>query len=215
MEEKQQEVAAPPAEITPEEQIAKAQEFAYGQWNAVADAERIKIAKRRGLLPAEPGKDATEDDRKTYTAKVKAIAKDIALEGDTLRYAKDRDGNPRIVTGRFGMPAYPKQHGRRRHRMNKAGQTLKSTAIGIFRNSYPMLIEKLEAEAKAAGLPFNGVPVEELSKLSTKSALLAKVQVRQGARDKRRRKRNEAKLQRRINAGVLPGNTNRRAYVIN
>lgn len=206
----------PPAP-TPEEMRAKFSAFQQEEWNGIANKERARMAKERGLLAIlkKPADDAPQTDKDAYQKKYDSIIASIVLEGDSMRYAKDADGHPRLATDRNGFMAHPKGRGRRKPHMTKHGQTVKSTALQIFSGLFHQRMSFLEFEASQKGETFNGVPQAELTKLAAKATVLATQAVKENQRAKRRRLRNESKLQRRINRGVVPGNTNRRAYAIN
>ena len=192
----------PPAvEMNPEELAAKYQEFQTNQWNQVGDGERMRLAKERGLL--DP----------SVTLSPVELRELIPLEGDTMHYAKGKDGLPRIATTRHGMFCWPKPKGRKKPHMTKHAMAIKSRAISTFRGLFASHAAKLELEAHAAGEPFNGVPTADLSKLAARASILAAGYNKRDAKAARITRRNMQKLSRRINAGVVAGNTNLVRYI--
>jgi hypothetical protein len=133
----------------------------------------------------------------------------VELPGDTMHYIK-------LATNRHGLPSWPKaQRGRKRPHMAKHAQAIKSTSLAIFRGLFTKHITELEAKAKAAGEVFNGVPNDDLPKLGAKASVLGAKQIQKKLAAARRQARNRQKLSRRINRGVVPGNTNVLAYITN
>ena len=193
----------PPAvQMNPEELAAKYQEFQNNQWNQAGDAERARIAKERGLL-----------NDPSVTLSPVELRELIPLEGDTMRYAKGKDGLPRIATTRHGMLCWPKPKGRKKPHMTKHAMAIKSRAISTFRGLFASHAANLEQAAKAAGEPFNGVPTADLSKLAARASILATGYNKRDAKAARITRRNMQKLSRRINAGVVNGNTNVVRYI--
>lgn len=187
-----------------EEMRARFADFQRMEWNKAATNARFEMLKARGIQP-DPSVEWGEEE-------LKAMA---PLEGDTMRYAKDKAGNPRMATDRAGFMATPKRRGRRKPHMTKSAQALKSAALHIFGGMFRKRIATVEAATTAKGETFTGLPQKELTKLAAKASAHAAVRVRENRAARRRRLRNESKMQRRINRGLIPGNTNRRAYTIN
>lgn len=184
-----------PAPVTPEDMAAKAHAFVQGQWDSIADNARAIIAKRKGLF-SDPSVQPTLDELRAA----------VPLEGDTLKYKV-------IARGRLGTLAFPKQTGRRRPHMTKHAQHVKSESLRVFRHLFTNHVHTLEILARKAGEPFNGVPADDLPKLGARAAVLAAKAVKNTRAERRRRARNQQKLSRRINAGVVAGNINVGRYI--
>jgi hypothetical protein len=201
---------------------AKARAHVEEQFASIADSERHRLAVARGLVNPKDG-TLTKSGLKLAEAHGSEI-KDgkfadigglrnlVPLPGDTIRYAKDSKGNSRIATDRHGFISFPKQRGRRKPHISAHLQTIKNRSISVFRGLFLDHAADLQAKAKAAGEVFNGVPVDDFSKLGARAAVIGAARVKAEQHLARRRARNQQKLSRKINAGILPGNTNRRAY---
>lgn len=219
--------AAEPKTPSPEEMYQRAAAYRIQQFENAGQAERVKILKSRGLITAEgkptekllamnPAGVVVADAKPKYSADVILTpeqARELApLEGDSIRYAKDAGGSLRIALDRHGLLAMPKGHGRKHPRMSAHKQAIKSVAIGIFGRMFTTHATKLQAAAEEKGEQFVGVPNADLPAIGARATVLAAQRVKKAMKALHRRARNEKKLARRINAGVLPGNTNRRAY---
>ena len=185
------------------------------EWNKVADGERMKKAKARGLVDKEGNLTRfaisggcwrgtvevadTEMIGKEPTIAVLRLL--VELPGDTMKYKV-------VAVDRHGLPALPKQHGRRKPHVSKKQLTIRSRTINFFRSLFVKHNANLEAAAGAEDKPFDGTPQADAAKLGLRASSLAAEQVARDARDKRRRKRNQQILSRKINYGLLPGNTN-------
>lgn len=195
--------AQPPINISPAELAAKYQEFQQNQWDEQVNQIRMGIAKRKGLL-SDP----------SVVLSPAELREAAPLEGDKIRYAKDKAGNLRIATNRHGMFSWPKpQGGRKRPHMTKHAMAIKSRAISIFRGMFTTHAAELEATAKEKGEQFLGVPTENLTKIGARASILAALYNKRDAKAARITRRNMQKLSRRINAGVVNGNTNAVRYI--
>jgi hypothetical protein len=159
--------------------------------------ERKAIAKRRGLfshLSVEPTQPELEAA--------------VRLPEDDIRLV-------RVALDSHGLPALPKAHGRRKPRMTKAHQRVKSYAIQAFRPLFAARIAELKAAAEAKGEQFVGIPQDEIPKIGARAAMVGLRQAKAKFKNVKRLARNRSKLSRKINAGILPGNTNVHNYIIN
>lgn len=190
--------AAPP---TPEQQRAKVVEFIATQWNNMADQARHAIATARGLI--KPSVQLTPEELRVL----------IPLEGDTMRYAKDENGQPRMAASRLGFIAFPKQRGRKNRHLTKSEMAIKSASLRHFRRLFVECGDHMEAELKKKGQVYYGLPEDMLCQLGARAARLGAFEVAAHDRVARRHVRRQQALSRNINRGVLPGNTPRANYV--
>lgn len=188
---------APPPQPTPEQMAIRAHEMHQEQWDGVVDAERVRIARQRGLF--------TDPSVQPTVAELRAA---VPLPGDTFKYIK-------LAKNRHGLPSWPKPKGRQNPRMTKGQMAVKSASLVIFRRLFSTHVTKIEAIAREKGIEFHGVPTEDLAPLGVRATKLGLQQVKAEHKYFRRRERNRKKLSRRINAGALPGNTNVLAYITN
>jgi hypothetical protein len=184
--------------------LAEAQALDLQMFENQADDERRRIAKKRGLFKAFNGAE--------HNPSVEELRVAVELDGDTIRYAKDAKGNERIARDKHGFLARPKRTGRRNPHRSKTAHAIKNAAVSVFRTLFLQRRDELQREAAANGTKFEGVPKEELVKIGAKSAVRGHRRAEKLARVKRDRARNQQTLSRHINAGILPGNTNRLAY---
>ena len=196
--------APAPSPLTPEQQRAQIAQSIGQHWNAIADQERVRLAKLRGKLTAADMLDK---------AKVAATIQGITLEGDTMVYAKDKDGNQRLASSRFGFMAFPKQRGRKNRHLTKTEMAIKSAALRIFRRLFTECAAFMEKELTSKGEQYFGIPEEMLQKLGARAARLGALEVSFHSRVARRHVRRQQALSRGINRGTIAGNTPRRNYV--
>lgn len=197
-------VAAAPETPTAEITVQQTIEQRWAEHLAgIADAERMRIAKAKNLFG--PSVEPTREELRLA----------VPLEGDTIRYAKDKDGKPRIAPGRNGLGGMVSRHGhgRKKKHMTKAAQAIKSASIASFRLIFGAHRAGVAAQAAADNKEFVGVPEQDIAALGAKAAALGHRTVKLNAAAARRRARNRSKLSRKINRGVLPGNTNVRRYI--
>lgn len=200
-------VSLPPQpQINPEQLAQQYARFQQNEWDKAVQGSRMVQARERGLSVAF--------DPSVVLTPAELVAM-VPLEGDDIRYAKDADGKPRMATNKYGMFSWPKQRGRRRPHMTKHAQAVKSSAIRIFKGLFAKRIIELEAAAVQSGETFNGIPNDALPAIGARATILASKGIADNRKARRRRMRNESKLQRRINTGVIAGNVNRHAYTIN
>lgn len=194
--------AQPTTPPTPEQQRAKVVAFIGQQWNHIGDEARRAIAKARGLL--NPSITLTSDELQNL----------IPLEGDTMRYAKDKEtGLPRIAASRLGLMCFPKQRGRKNRHLTKSEMAIKSASLQIFRRLFAECAAHMEAKIKEKGEPFYGIPEDMLNQLGARAARLGAIQVGMNNRVARRHVRRQQALSRNINRGLLNGNIEPRNYV--
>lgn len=185
------------------------------EWNKVAAGEWMKKAKARGLVDKDGNLTRSAISAgcwhgTTVEADTEKIGKESTIEvlrllvelpGGTMKYKV-------VAVDRHGLPALPKQHGRRKPHVSKQKLTIRSRTINFFRSLFVKHTANLAAASEAEGKPFEGTPQADMPKLGLRASSMAADQVARDARDKRRRKRNQQILSRKINYGLLPGNTN-------
>lgn len=198
----------PKPKPSPAEMFQRALEIRNNQFERAVIEKRTAIARRKGLL--QPSVEYTPAELKDL----------VPIPEDKIRFATYPKGHkfagqPRIAVDRFGLPALPKARGRRNRHMTKHEQAVKSAAIIIFRTLFGERKAVLEAEADVKGEKFVGIPEAELPKLGARATRMASQQVKATNAQYRRRTRNRTKLSRKINAEILPGNTNVHDYIIN
>lgn len=196
----QEPTAAP--ELSPADFVRQHIAFREQEWANVADAERTRIAKARGMFK-DPSVQITLEELRAA----------VPLQGDTMRYAKDKAGNPRMALTKHGFPAGPKGRGRQNPHMTKTAQAIKSRAIIVFRGLFNKRIAELEKAAVASGETFNGIPTADLGPLGARATMIAAGYFRRDFKAGKRAARNRKKLSRAINAGIVPGNTNVARYI--
>lgn len=199
-----QDAPPPSPQPTPEQQRAQIVQMIGQHWNSIGDQERTRIAKAKGLLKAEDMADKE---------KVAAVIKGITLEGDTMVYAKDKDGIPRIAASRLGFICFPKQKGRKKRHLTKTEMAIKSAALRIFRRLFVEISTTIEAQMVAKGEEYFGVPQEIIANIGARAARLGALEVATHSRLARRYVRRQQALSRGINRGTIAGNTPRRNYV--
>jgi hypothetical protein len=186
-----------PAPSKPFEQQKAVADFVAQQWKAIGDKERLKIAKRRGLI-----KEADLANQELVAA---AIAQ-VALPGDNNKYI-------RVAQSRYGFLSFGKTKGRKNRHMTKHEMAIKSAALRIFRKLFAAAALHLEAELTAKGEKYLGVPEEILNDLGIRAGKLAAKEVAEQGRVRRRHVRRQQKLSRNINLGLLAANTPAKTFV--
>ena len=222
---------APPAPPTQEEQRRQMGQVRLLIFAAYADAERQKLATRRGLL--KNGKPTEKliawASRKDVVAAGHGIAFDeneqvkpeelrffVPLPGDSMNYAADEKTKlPRLALDKYGFISFPKQHGRRRKHLSGRENVIKGLALQAFPMFFAEHGGKLLLDAKAAavkaGVDFDettfGIPDADMPKIYEKANVAATAMYERNAKLTRRQRRRQQQLSRRINAHNLPSDS--------
>ena len=115
---------------------------------------------------------------------------------------RHREHNPTV-----GMPKAPKKG-----HMPKKEQAIKSAALRTFRRLIAPLIEAAKGHFASLGQEYQGVPVEVLGKVGARAGELAIYEYIRTRRARRARRNRSQQFSRQVNAGLIPGNTNRRRF---
>ncbi len=96
--------------------------------------------------------------------------------------------------------------------MPKKEQTIKSAALRIFRRLIAPIIDAAKGHFASLGVEFQGVPVDVLGKVGARAGELAIYEYMRTCRSRRSRRNRAQQFSRRVNAGLMPGNTSRRRF---
>lgn len=105
------------------------------------------------------------------------------------------------------MPKPPKKG-----HMPKREQAVKSAMLRTFRRLIAPVLVQGRGHVESLGLPWQGIPIEVLGKVGARAGELAIYWCRKQARLRRQRRSKAQQFSRRVNAGLMPGNTNRRRF---
>lgn len=100
----------------------------------------------------------------------------------------------------------------KRGHMPKREQAVKSAMLRTFRRLVAPVIAAGRGHVESLGLPWQGVPIEVLGKVGARAGELAIYWCRKQARIRRQRRNRAQQFSRRVNAGLMPGNTSRRRF---
>lgn len=159
---------------------------AQEQWNTLVDGIRAVLRKAKGL-PEE------------------GI---VTLPGDNLpsryiRYALDKHGM--LSTGNT-------RQGRRRKHWNKRKLALKSLSIELFRREFVAYENAMRDVYAKDGKEFDGMHEADIKLLATRINLILPGEFNARKAAARVAARNRQRTARRVNFGMLPGNSDRRAH---
>lgn len=137
--------------------------------------------------------------------------------GRPLQYAKDKNEQPRYAydnAGRLSLGVLASKHSRRRIKphMNKRQLAVKALALAEFRRLFAALSAELSALAVKEGREFEGIPMHLMGKISAEAVQTAAAQYKINRRRERKQRRQRQQISRRINFGLIPGNSDRRAH---
>lgn len=97
--------------------------------------------------------------------------------------------------------------------MTKRIQTAKSTMLGIFRRLIAPRIAVGRALAESKGEEFTSLPLEVMGEVGAHAGRLAFYYLTRRAAVRKSRRNRAQQFSRRVNAGLMPGNTNQRKYI--
>ena len=100
----------------------------------------------------------------------------------------------------------------RRGHMCKRIQTAKSTMLAIFRRLIAPRIAVGRALAESKGEEFTGLPNEIMGEVGAQAGRMAFFILRRRGAERRSRRNRAQQFSRRVNSGLMPGNTNQRKY---
>ena len=164
-------------------QIRKRQEDAFDQSDF---AERLAIAKRKGLkLVENPSIVPTLDELKAA----------VPLKRDRMRYVK-------LAVNHFGLYSVPKQRGRRKPHMTARQQSIKSAALRIFKQLMDDKAERLKAVCAKEGFEYLGIPDSAVPELAKQAGLRATKEYFEAKHRKTRKALRRQKFSRAVNAGT-------------
>lgn len=125
-----------------------------------------------------------------------------ALRGRYVRYAFDRNGFLSIGKGK----------GRLKPHWNKTKLQLKDTALGVFRKNLLAYEMEMRKEDAIDGKAFQGLTDEEIMPIAIRSTKNVGRVLKQRRKARREAARLRQEVSRRINRGLIPGNSDRRAH---
>lgn len=125
-----------------------------------------------------------------------------ALRGKYVRYAFDRYGRLSLGHGK----------GRLKRHFTKTQLAMKSAAIEQFRAEYTAYESMMRIEDAKDGKAFQGVTEEEIMAFAPGATKRGVRAMRKQRRAEARAKRARQQASRKINFGMLPGNSDRRAH---
>lgn len=150
--------------------------------------------------------DKLVEGMRAVLRKAKGLPEDgvVTLPGDTLpvryiRYALDKNG----------MLATGKKHGRQRPHWNKKKLALKSLSIELFRREFAAYETAMRA---AKGKEWDGMQEADLKIVATRVAVILPGEFKVARKAARTARHNRQRVARRINFGLIPGNSDRRAH---
>jgi hypothetical protein len=187
------------------------------QWQQIGDQERLKIAKSKGLLdkngnltrdgivalfpgPLELNLLHPEAKLLEGTAgTVGQLRQLVPLPGDTMRYALDKNKQPRLALDKNGDLSFPRVTGRHHPHMSKIQQAIKSASLAIFRKLFTEHAKTLVHAAVDNGTVCNGVPVDDFPAIAARATVMATRQVKSERFLRATKRRNVQMESRRIN----------------
>lgn len=184
---------AAPVKMTQAEIVAKIKKQQDEAFDKADHAERLTIAMRRGLI--NPCIEYTLDELKAL----------VPLKRDRYRLIK-------FAVNRFGLYAGPRPKGKKKPHMSLPAQRIKSASLLIFQRLFKEKAENLEAVCGRENIKYIGVPESAIPEIGARAANLALGAVADDRKRKRKVRRRMQQFQRKVNAGILPGNTGERNY---
>lgn len=97
--------------------------------------------------------------------------------------------------------------------MCKRTQTAKNTMLSIFRRLIAPRIAVGRALAESKGEVFESLPMEVMGEVGAHAARLAFFYLRRQSAIRKSRRNRAQQFSRRVNAGLMPGNTNQRKFI--
>lgn len=183
--------------MTREQAVANVLARQLEQFDVADYNERFQIAKRKNL-------DLVKDP--SYIPTLNELKAAVPLKRDRWTYKK-------LAKTAHGLLAIPRQRGKRKPHLNKRQQTIKSTALRIFRSLMEAKAETLLAICKKEGIEYIGIPESAIPSVGAEAARRALQEVNANRKAKNRRARRRQQFSRDVNAGLTT--TSEKRYVEN
>jgi hypothetical protein len=186
---------APPQGVTKAEAVAKILEQQNLSFDKSDYDERLEVGKRRaqnGRPWNNPLYGLFSDPSINYTLeKLKAL---VPLDRDKMRYKT-------FAKNVHGLLSIGRAKGRRKPRMTKHQQAIKSESIRVFRGLIVARAEELKAVCKNDGIEYLGIPDALLPEISARAAKLGMAAVNNKRRAKARKANRVQQASRKTNRG--------------
>lgn len=176
----------PKKPLNHEEAVAKVRKQQEDAFDQSDYAERFAIAKRKGLkLVEDPSIVPTLDELKAA----------VTLKRDRMHYLK-------LAVNHLGLYSVPRKQGRRKPHMTQRAQSIKSTALRIFKQLMDEKAERLKAVCAKEGFEYLGIPDSAVPELAKRAGMLATKEYFEKKHRKTQKALRRQKFSRAVNAGT-------------
>lgn len=196
-----------PLRMTKAEAVAKILKQQNESFDAADKAERLEVGKRlakNGRPWNNPLYGLFEDPSIEYTMEELKVL--VPLDRDRLVYKT-------FSKNVHGLLSIGKQKGRRRKRLTKHQQAIKSESLRFFKSLIETRAHELQAVCKNEGIEYLGIPDAMIPEVGALAAKLGMLAVTNRRRQKARKARRRQQFSRKVNAGTITKSTSEKRYV--
>lgn len=213
----QKPTVTPVPQMTKAEAVAKILKQQEASFDVADREERLRVGKRlakNGKPWNNPLYGLFEDPSIEYTlAELKAL---VPLDRDSLNY--DWTSPDKKTVGKFaknvhGLLSIGRQHGRRRKRMTKHQQAIKSASLRLFKSLMETRAHELQTVCKNEGIEYLGIPDAMIPEVGALAAKLGMLEVTNRQRQKSHKARRRKEFSRKVNAGTITKSASEKRYV--